>query len=93
MSSVNRSNLISQMAEAAGITKAQADAALNATLEGIKGSLTDGKKVTLVGFGTFDVSERAARSGRDPRTKAPIQIAASKNVRFKAGKNLKSSVN
>ncbi|MCP4810400.1 MAG: HU family DNA-binding protein [Proteobacteria bacterium] len=92
MASVTKADLVNQMASAAGITKTSAEAALSAALGGVQGALSSGGKVTLVGFGTFSVSERAARTGRDPRTRQPIQIAASKGVRFKAGKSLKEAV-
>jgi len=92
MSSVTKAQLVANIADAAGITKSNAEKALSAAIGGIQGALANGDKVTLVGFGTFSVSERAARTGRDPRTRAPIQIAASKGVRFKPGKALKEAV-
>ena len=92
MASVTKAQLVTNIADAAGITKSSAEKALSAAIGGIQGALANGDKVTLVGFGTFSVSERAARTGRDPRTRQPIQIAASKGVRFKPGKALKDAV-
>ena len=85
--------LVEAVVEKAGLTKADATRAIDATFEAITEALKQGDKVTLVGFGTFGVSERAAREGRNPRTGAPVQIAASKAVSFKAGSALKDSVN
>ncbi len=85
--------LVEAVAEKAGLTKADATRAIDATFEAITEALKQGDKVTLVGFGTFGVSERAAREGRNPRTGAPVQIAARKAVSFKAGSALKDSVN
>ena len=81
------------VAEAADISKAAAGRAVDAVFDGITGSLKGGDSVTLVGFGTFSVSDRAARSGRNPRTGETIQIKASKMPKFKAGKALKDAVN
>ena len=81
------------VAEAADISKAAAGRAVDAVFEGITSSLKGGDSVTLVGFGTFSVSDRAARSGRNPRTGETIQIKASKMPKFKAGKALKDAVN
>jgi len=81
------------MASDAGISKAAAGKALNGMMEAIKGSLKKGNKVSLVGFGSWDVSKRAARKGRNPQTGAEIQIAAKNVVKFKAGSELKNSVN
>ena len=81
------------VAEAADISKAAAGRAVDAVFEGITNSLKGGDSVTLVGFGTFSVSDRAARSGRNPRTGETIQIKASKMPKFKAGKALKDAVN
>ena len=81
------------VAEAADISKAAAGRAVDAVFEGISSSLKSGDTVTLVGFGTFSVSSRAARSGRNPRTGETIQIKASKMPKFKAGKALKDAVN
>jgi len=76
-----------------GMTKKQATEAFDAIFGAITDLLTDGERITLPGFGSFSVNERAARTGRNPATGATIQIAASKNVRFKAGKDLKEAVN
>ena len=85
---MNKSELINAMAEKAGLTKVDAGKALNAYVEAVKEQLAKGEKVTLVGFGTFGVSERPARTGRNPRTGAKIKIAAKKTPKFKAGKGL-----
>lgn len=76
-----------------GITKAQAADVFDAILEAITNSLVDGDRVQVPGFGSFSISERAERQGRNPQTGEPLTIPASKNVRFKAGKNLKDAVN
>ncbi len=85
--------LVEAVAEKAGLTKADATRAIDATFEAITEALAKGDKVPLVGFGTFAVSERAAREGRNPKTGATVQIAARKAVTFKAGSALKESVN
>lgn len=90
---MNKSEMIDMVAEAADISKAAAGRAVDAVFDGITGSLKGGDSVTLVGFGTFSVSDRAARSGRNPRTGETIQIKASKMPKFKAGKALKDAVN
>jgi len=90
---MNKSELIEAMASDAGISKAAAGKALNGMMEAIKGSLKKGNKVSLVGFGSWDVSKRASRKGRNPQTGAEIQIAAKNVVKFKAGSELKNSVN
>jgi len=90
---MNKSDLVDAIAEAAGLSKADAGRALDATVDTITGALKSGDAVSLVGFGTFSVRDRAARTGRNPRTGATIQIAASKNPAFKAGKALKDAVN
>ena len=90
---MNKSELISQMAGDAGITKAQAQSALNSFLDASSGALKGGGKVILVGFGTFSVSHRAARTGRNPQTGKEIQIAAKNVVKFKAGSELSGKVN
>jgi DNA-binding protein HU-beta len=90
--SLNKSELISKVAEAAGLTKKVAGEAIEATLEAITNALVNGEKVTLVGFGTFEVRDRAAKRGVNPVTKEPIDIPASKNPAFKAGKQLKEAV-
>lgn len=90
---MNKSELISEVAAKAEITKKDADAAVNAVLSVITDALKAGDKVQLVGFGTFEVRERSARIGRDPRTNKEIKIPASKAPAFKAGKALKDTVN
>ena len=91
--SVTKAELVSHIASEAGLKKVEAERALAAVTGAIQGAMVDGRKVTLVGFGTFSVSHRAARMGRDPQTKKPIQIPASKTVKFKPGKALKEAVN
>ena len=90
---MNKTDLINGMAENAGITKASAKKALDGLLVDIEGSLQKGNRVSLVGFGSWSVSRRAARDGRNPQTGATIQIKAKKVVRFKAGAALAKSVN
>ena len=90
---MNKSELIDAIAASADISKADAGRALDATLEAVTGALKKGDSVSLVGFGTFAVKERAAREGRHPQTGQTIQIAAAKVPGFKAGKALKDSVN
>ena len=90
---MNKSELIAEVATRTGITKKDADAAVSAVLDAITEALAQGEKVQLVGFGTFDVRTRTARSGRDPRTGKSIVIPASKAPAFKAGKALKDAVN
>jgi DNA-binding protein HU-beta len=90
---VNKSELIEQIAKSAEISKAAAGRALDATIAAVKTSLKKGGMVTLVGFGTFYVGKRAARSGRNPRTGAAIKIKAAKVPKFRAGKGLKDAVN
>lgn len=90
---MNKSEFIQAMSEKSGLTVKDATTALNATLEVIQESLQKGESVSLVGFGTFEVKERAARTGRNPQTKQPIEIPASKAPSFKAGKPLKEAVN
>ncbi len=85
--------LVEAVADRAGITKADATRALDATLEAITEALAKGDKVPLVGFGTFSVSKRAAREGRNPRTGETVKIAARNAVSFKAGSALKDAVN
>ena len=89
---MNKADLIDSVADATDISKAEAGRALDAVLNGIAGALSQGDSVALVGFGTFNVRERAARMGRNPQTGASIQIQASKSVGFKAGKALKESL-
>jgi DNA-binding protein HU-beta len=90
---MNLNDLKASVAEKAGLSKADAGSAVSAVLDTISEALAKGDKIALVGFGNFEVSERAAREGRNPATGATIQIAASKAVKFKAGKALKDSVN
>lgn len=90
---MNKSELIASVATKAEITKKDADAAVNAVIDAITETLKDGDKVQLVGFGTFEVRTRGARTGRDPRTNKEIKIPASKAPAFKAGKALKDTVN
>jgi DNA-binding protein HU-beta len=90
---VNKSQLIDKIAEGADISKAAAGRALDSLIESISDSLKDGDSVALVGFGTFQVRERSARTGRNPQTGAEIQIAAAKVPAFKAGKTLKDALN
>ena len=85
--------LVEAVAEKTGLTKADSTKAIDATIEAITEELSNGGKVPLVGFGTFDVSERAAREGRNPRTGAIVQIAARKTVTLKPGSALKDAVN
>ena len=85
--------LVEAVAEATGLTKADATRAIDATLDAIKGALVKGDKVPLVGFGTFATSKRAAREGRNPRTGETVKIAARNAVTFKPGSALKDSVN
>lgn len=89
---MNKGDLINQIATDAGLSKAQAGAALNSVLDSITGTLKKGDKVTLVGFGTFSTSKRAARTGRNPQTGATIKIKAKNVVKFKPGKELSSAV-
>ncbi len=90
---MNKSELIDAVANAAGLSKADATKAVDAFASSVTGALKKGDQVTLVGFGTFTVRDRAARTGRNPRTGATINIPASKVPGFKAGKALKDAVN
>jgi DNA-binding protein HU-beta len=90
---MNKSDLIDSMAASAGITKAAAKKALESMLSEIQGSLQKGNRVSLVGFGSWSVSRRAARDGRNPQTGATIKIKAKNVVKFKAGSDLSGSVN
>lgn len=89
----NKSDLIDAIAISADISKAAAGRALDATIEAVKKSLKKGEDVSLVGFGTFYVGKRAARTGRNPQTGAAIKIKAAKVPKFRAGKGLKDAVN
>lgn len=90
---MNKTELIEHIAKNADLSKAAAGRALEATLGAIKTTLRKGGAVTLVGFGTFAVGKRAARTGRNPRTGAAVKIKASKVPKFKAGKGLKDALN
>jgi len=89
---MNKAELIAKIAEDAGITKTQANDALDSFTETVTKSLKKGDKVTLVGFGTFSVTKRAARNGRNPQTGATIKIKAKKVAKFKPGKELAERV-
>ncbi|MFH1215994.1 MAG: HU family DNA-binding protein [Pseudomonadota bacterium] len=89
---MNKSELVDSMASAAGISKAAAEKSLTAFLDAVTDAMAKGDKVTLVGFGTFSVSERAARQGRNPQTGAAIKIPSRKVARFKAGSKLADAV-
>lgn len=90
---MNKAELIEAVADAAELNKATATKAVDAVLNSITEALKKGEQVTLIGFGTFEVRERAARAGRNPQTGAAIEIKASKAPAFKAGKALKDAVN
>ena len=90
---MNKSELIDAIAASADLSKASAGNALDATLKAIEEALSTGDQVTLVGFGTFAVKKRAARTGRNPQTGAQIQIKAARVPGFKAGKGFKDAVN
>ena len=89
---MNKAELINAVAEKAALSKKDSEAAVNAALEAITGALSDGEKVQLVGFGSFEVKKREARVGRNPKTKEAIEIPASKVPVFKAAKALKDVV-
>jgi len=90
---MNRTELVAAMAEKTQLSKKDADLALKAVIDVVSEEMQKGEKVQLVGFGTFEVSERAAREGRNPQTGETMTIAASKSPKFKAGKALKDLVN
>ena len=90
---MNKSELVAHIATSAGLTKAQATAALQAVETSVIDTLANGGEVTLIGFGTFKVTDRAARTGRNPKTGEAITIAAAKVPTFKAGKAFKQAVN
>ena len=90
---MNKTELVAAMADQAGLTKKDAEAALKAFTEVVGAELKKGEKIQLVGFGTFEVSARAAREGRNPQSGKVMKIAASKAPKFKAGKALKELVN
>lgn len=91
-SRMTKQDLIDLLANKVGLTKADADRAVSAVVDGISDALARGEKVTITGFGTFEVRQRAARMGRNPQTGAPLHIAATKTPAFKAGKGLKDAV-
>ena len=90
---MNKGELISKMADAAGITKSQAEGALSGFTDAVTASLQAEDSVTLIGFGTFSLSKRAARAGRNPQTGETIQIKAKNLAKFKAGKKLTEALN
>ncbi|MBQ8116658.1 MAG: HU family DNA-binding protein [Lachnospiraceae bacterium] len=90
---MNKTELIAAMAEEAGLSKKDSEKALKAFVDVVTGELKKGGKVQLVGFGTFEVSERAAREGRNPQTGKTMKIKASKSPKFKSGKALKDALN
>ena len=90
---MNKVELIAAVAEAAGVSKKDAEKVIKATFANIEGALVKGDKVQLIGFGTFEVRERGARNGKNPRTGASVKIAACKAPAFKAGKALKDAGN
>lgn len=90
---MNKTELVAAMADQAGLSKKDAEKALKAFTDAVASELKEGNKVQLVGFGTFEVSERAAREGRNPQTGKTMKIAACKAPKFKAGKALKDMVN
>ena len=89
---MNKGDLVAKIASDAGITKVQAESAVSSLVGAVTGSLKKKQKVTLVGFGTFSVSKRKARTGRNPQTGAPIKIAARNVPKFSAGSDLKKAV-
>lgn len=93
LSQMNKNELISAMAEKSGLSKKDAGVALDAFVESVQDALKSGDKVQLTGFGSFEVKSRAARTGLNPRTKEPVEIAASNAPVFKAGKLLKDALN
>ena len=90
---MNKNDLVAAVADSAGLTKADAAKAVDAVFDNISSALKGGSEVRLVGFGTFSVAQRKATTGRNPQTGATIQIPASKQPKFKAGKALKDAVN
>lgn len=89
---MNKTELIQRTAEAAGLSKKDAEAAVSAALAIIAQTLSEGEKVQLVGFGSFETKDRAARTARNPKTMEPVEIAASRSVSFRPGKALKEAV-
>ena len=90
---MNKGDLITKVAENANLTKAQATDAVNSVLDSVRDSLKDGDKAAILGFGTFSVTHKPARTGRNPRTGESMQIKAKNVVKFKPGKDLAASVN
>ena len=90
---MNKSELVDSMASAAGISKAAAEKSLTGFLDAVTNALSSGDKVTLVGFGTFSVAKRGARTGRNPQTGKSIKIPAKKVAKFKAGSKLSDAIN
>ena len=90
---MNKAELVAAIADKTELSKKDAEAALKAFTDGVAEELKKGEKIQLVGFGTFEVSERAARTGRNPQTGAEMEIPASKAPKFKAGKALKDMIN
>lgn len=90
---MTKAELVVNVAEKSGLDRRKAEKSVNALFETIKNALVEGDKVQIIGFGTFENRERSARTGRNPRTGEPIDIAASKLPSFKAGKGLKDAVN
>ncbi len=90
---MNKTELVTEMVNQTNLTKKDVEAVLNSFVDVVTKELKDGGRVQLIGFGTFEVAERAARTGRNPATKETIEIAASKAPKFKAGKALKDAVN
>ena len=90
---MNKTELVANVADKTGTTKREAEKAVNAVFAALQQAMVEGDTVQLIGFGTFEVKERAARTGRNPRSGAMIEIPASKNPVFKAGKALKDAVN
>ncbi len=90
---MNKNDLIDAVASSTDLTKADATRAIDSVIDSISGALSKGDEVRLVGFGTFSVMQRKATTGRNPRTGEPIQIPASKQPKFKAGKTLRDKVN
>ncbi len=89
---MNKGDLIGKITKDAGLTKAQAHAAFDSLIEGVTASLKKGHKVTIVGFGTFSVAKRRARTGRNPQTGAPIKIPARRVPKFMSGSELRKAV-
>lgn len=89
---MTKADLINIMADEASITKAAAEKALSAFTDGVKNAMRKGEDVTLIGFGTYTVVERKARTGRNPQTGAELKIPAKKSIKFKAGKGLREAV-